>query len=64
MCAGIFIGDYTKNMILKMDHSGTSMSQMELVRSSVIPRLKFGDQILLLLMEVKIVDVPYLEMCG
>ena len=62
MYAGIFIGNYAKNMAFKEHNSGTSMRQMELLRikgtrfigilqSSVIRRLKFDDQILLLLIE-------------
>ena len=52
---GIFIGDFAKNMAFNEDNSGTTMSQMELLRakgtrfcgilqSSVIPRLKHDDQ--------------------
>ena len=33
MYAGIFIGDYAKNMAFKERNSVTSMSQMELVRT-------------------------------
>ena len=62
MYAGIFIGDYAKNMAFKEHSSGTSMSQIELLRtkgkrfcgifqSSAIPRLKLDDQILLLLIK-------------
>ena len=62
MYAGIFIGHYAKNMALKKYQSGTSMSQMELLRkkctrffenlqSSVISRLKLDDLILFLLIE-------------
>ena len=62
MYAGIFIGDYAKNMAFKERNSVTSMSQMELLRtkgtrfcgilqSSVIPRLKLDDQMLLLLIK-------------
>ena len=60
--ASIFIGDYEKKHDFKEHNSGTSMSQMELLRtkgtrfcgylqSIVIPRLKLGDK-----KEVKIVD--------
>lgn len=49
--SGIFIRDYAKNMAMKKYHSGTSMSQMELTRSSVIPRLDLNDQILFLLIK-------------
>ena len=60
--AGIFIGDYAKIMALKEHHSGTSISQMELLRrkgtrfcgnlqSSVILGLKLDYQILLLLIK-------------
>lgn len=31
MYAGIFVGDCAKNMALKVHHSGTSISQMELL---------------------------------
>ena len=62
MFAGIFIGNYAKNMTSKEHNSGTSMSQMELLRakgtrfcgilqSSVIPRLKLDGQILFLLIK-------------
>ena len=62
MYASLFIGNYAKNMTSKEHNSGTSMSQMELLRtkgtrfcgilqSSVIPRLKLDDQILLLLIK-------------
>ena len=51
MYAGIFIGNYAKNMTSKEHNSGTSMSHRELLRtkgtrfcgilqSSAIPRLK------------------------
>ena len=33
MHAGIFIRDYAKNMTSKKDNSGTSMNQMELLRT-------------------------------
>ena len=57
MYAGIFIVDSAKNMAFKEHNSGTSMTQMELLRtkgtrfcgilqSSVIQRLKLYDQIL------------------
>ena len=60
--AGIFTGNYAKNMTSKEHNSGKSMSQMELLRtkgkrfqgileSSVIPRLKLDGQILLLLIK-------------
>ena len=60
--AGIFNGDYAKNMAFKDHISGTSKSQMELLRtkgtgfcgilqSSVIPRLKLDDQIFLFLIK-------------
>ena len=60
MHAGIFTGNYAKNMAFKEYNSGTSMTQMESLRkkgtrfcgilqSSRIPRLKLNDQILLLL---------------
>ena len=59
MYAVIFIGSYAKNLTSKEHNSGMSMSQIELLRtnatrfcgilqSSVIPRLKFDDQMLLL----------------
>ena len=62
MYAGIFIGNSAKNMAFKEHNSGTSMSQMELLgtkgtrfcgilQSSVIRRLKFDYQILLLLIK-------------
>ena len=71
MHAGIFIGDYAKNMTFKKDNSGASMNQMELLRtngtrfclwnlkSSVIPRLNLDGQIgrRKTKKEVKIVDV-------
>ena len=49
MYAGMFIGNYAKNMTFKEHNSGTSMSQVELLRtkgtrfcgilqSSVVPR--------------------------
>ena len=54
MYAGIFIGNYAKNLAFKEHNSGTSMSQMELLRtkgtrfcgifqSGLIPRLKLDD---------------------
>ena len=57
---GIFKGDYANDMALREHHSGTSMSQMELLRikgtrfcgmlqSSVIARVKLNDRILLLI---------------
>ena len=60
--AGIFIGNYAKNMNSQEHSTGTSMSQMELLRtkgtrfcgilqSSVIPRLKLDNQILFLLIK-------------
>ena len=62
MYADIFLKDYAKNMVFKQQNSGSSMSQMELLRtkgirlcgilqSSVISRLKLDDQILLLLIK-------------
>ena len=72
MYAGIFIVDYAENMALKEQHSGISMSSMELLRamcskfcgilqSMVIPRLKLWHQILIILIkpkkEVKMVSV-------
>ena len=33
MNAGVFIGDYAKNMAFKEYNSGTSLSQMELSRT-------------------------------
>ena len=62
MYADIFIGEYAKNMAFKEHNSGTSMSQMELLRAkctrfcrilqtNVIPKLKLDDQILLLLIK-------------
>ena len=62
MYAGIFSGNYAKNMTSKEYNSGTSMSQVELLRtkitrfcgilqSSVIPRLKLDGQILFLLIK-------------
>ena len=62
MYVGIYNGDYVKSMVFKEHNSGTSIIQMELLRtkgtrfcgilqSSVIPRLKPGDQILLLLIK-------------
>ena len=64
MYAVIFIGSYAKNMTSKEHSSGISMSQIELLRtkgtrfcgilqSSVIPRLKLDDQMLLLLIKPK-----------
>ena len=49
--SGIFIRDYAKSMAMKKYHSGTSMSQIELMISSIIPRLNLNDQILLLLIK-------------
>ena len=60
--AGIFIENYAKNMTSKERNSGTSMSQMELLRtkgtrfcgivqSSMTPRLKLDWQILFLLIK-------------
>ena len=62
MYEGIFFGDHVKNMAFKEHNRGTSMRQMELLRtkgtrfsgilqSSVIPTLKLDDQILLLLIK-------------
>ena len=62
MYAGIFIENYAKSMNSKEHNSGTSMSQMELLRtkgvrfcgilqSGVIPRLKLDGQILFLLIK-------------
>ena len=74
--AGIFIQDYAKNMAFKEHNCGTSMSQMELLRtnvtrfcgilqSSVIPRLKLNDQVLFLLIKprrkLRSYMLPYLE---
>ena len=69
MYAGIFIGDYVKNMTFKEHNSGTSMSQMELLgtkstrfceilQSSVIPARR-QDIVVIdkTKKEVKIVDV-------
>ena len=64
MYAVIFIGSYAKNLTSKEHNSGMSMSQIELLRtsdtrfcgilqSSVIPRLKVDDQMLLLLIKPK-----------
>ena len=64
MYAVIFIGSYAKNMTSKEHSSDMSMSQIELLRrkgtrfcvilqSSVIPRLKLDDQMLLLLIKPK-----------
>ena len=79
MYAGIFTGNYAKNMTFKEYNSGTSMSQMESLRkkgtrfcgilqSSRIPRLKLHDQILLLLTKprrkLRSYMSPYLEMNG
>ena len=57
MYAGIFIGSCAKNITFREHNSGTTMSQIKLLRrkgkrfggifqSSVIPRLKLDDQIL------------------
>ena len=62
MYAGIFTGDYVRNMAFKEHNSATSMSQVELSRtkgtrfcgilqSNVIPTLKLDDQKLLLLIK-------------
>ena len=79
MYAGIFIGNYAKNMTSKEHNSGTSMSQMELLRtkgsrfcgilqSSVILRLKLEDQILFILIKprrkLRSLMLPYLDMNG
>ena len=64
MYAVIFIGSYAKNLTSKEHNSGMSMSQIKLLRtndtrfcgilqSSVIPRLKVDDQMLLLLIKPK-----------
>ena len=61
---GLFIGDFAKNIFFKERNSGTSVSQIELLRkkstrfcvilqTSVIPRLKLGDHILLLLIKTR-----------
>ena len=62
MYAGIFIGNYAKNMAFKKYHSGANMSQIKLLRtrvtrfieilqSGVIPRLKLNNTTLLLLVK-------------
>ena len=59
MYAGIFIEDYAKNMAFNEHSSGTNMRQTEwlgtkgtrfrgILQSSMIPRLKHNDHILLL----------------
>lgn len=70
MYADIFLKDYAKNMVFKQQNSGSSMSQMELLRtkgirlcgilqSSVISRLKLDDQIVFIdkNKSVKMIDI-------
>ena len=71
MYAGIFMGNYAKNMTFKEHNNGTSMTQIELLRTkdtrfSVIPRLRLDEKILFLLIKPrrKLISkmLPYLEM--
>ena len=71
MYAGIFMGNYAKNMTSKEHNNGTSMTQIELLRTkdtrfSVIPRLRLDEKILFLLIKPrrKLISkmLPYLEM--
>lgn len=70
MYADIFLKDYAKNMVFKQQNSGSSMSQMELLRtkgirlcgilqSSVISRLKLDNQIVFIdkNKSVKMIDI-------
>ena len=73
MNEGIFIGNYAKNMTSKDHNNGTSMTQIELLRTKDtrfcgIPRLKLDEKILFLLIKprMKLISkkLPYLEIKG